>query len=266
MNLRLGCLQGRLSPPIDNKVQEFPFDTWREEFKLLEKLNLNHIEWIVTKNSFDNNLLFIEDLTKYPISSICSDHLIDGCIIFGWFLEKYLDPVCEAAIKNNIKNITIPLLEQSNMENDNERKSFCNIIKKYGEKYKELNFTFEMELSPLKQLEIVNLSDNFYITYDTGNQNFCGYDHKYSLYHLHNKINNVHLKDRDFSGLSLPPGKGDTDFELIFQLLKEYKYDGYYTLQTARNTKKEGSEFEIIKKYKEYFLGIFDKVNEKETR
>lgn len=252
----MGIIQGRISPPRGG-FQEFPFDTWEQEFEDLKKLNLNHIEWLITKNSFVDNPLFTEDLTKFPISSICCDHLIDNFIKYPWFLNKNLDPVCESAIKNNIKNITIPLLEQSNMIDDNNRSMFSNIIKEYGLKYKKLNFTFEMELHPLKQLEIVNLCDNFFITYDTGNFTSCGYSHKYSLYYLHKKINNLHLKDRNFKGESLVPGKGNTDFGLIFKLLKEYKYDGYYTIQTARG--KTGDEFETIKEHRDYFLKLLKK-------
>ncbi len=257
--IKLGVLQGRISKPSNNKIQEFPKNTWKNEFGLLNMLNLNHIEWLVTKNSFKDNPLFTEDLKNYNISSICCDNLIDYHIGYPLFLKDNLEPVCNAAIKNNIKNITIPLLEQSDMNNNTKRKVFMNIFKEYGEKYKELNFTFEMELHPLKQLEIVNLSDNFYITYDVGNMTSCGFDHKYSLYHLHSKINNVHLKNRTFDGKSVPPGSGgNTDFKLIFNILKEYKYDGYYTLQMAREN--EGDEFDTILKYKNYFLNLLTKM------
>ena len=258
--MKLGVLQGRLSEPYNGNIQEFPSDTWQEEFNLIkkDKLNLNHIEWIITKDSFKDNPLFTEDLSKLPISSICCDHLITPKIQSNWFLKDKLDPVCKYAIKNNIKNITIPLLEQSSMDNDKNRYVFINIIKPYGLKYKELNFSFEMELHPLKQLEIVNKCDNFYITYDCGNMTSCGYDHGYSLYHLHKKINNLHLKDRDYEGNSLPPGEGKTDFELIFNLLDKYKYTGFYTIQTARGI--SGEEINTIHKHKNYFLNLMNKV------
>jgi len=257
--LKLGVLQGRLSKPIDNCIQEFPKDTWKKEFDLLlNELQLNHIEWLITKNSFSDNPLFKEDLSKFPISSICCDNLIDDNIDYPWFLSNNLDPVCESAIKNNIKNITIPLLEESNMENDDKRESFCDVIKKYGEKYKKLNFTFEAELYPLKLLEIIDLSDNFYVTYDTGNITSCGFSHNYYLYYLHHKINNIHLKDRNFKGESFSPGKGNTDFELIFQLLKKYKYDGFYTMQTAREGI-SGDEINTVLKHKNYFLKLLMK-------
>ena len=51
--MKLGIIQGRLSKPINGHIQEFPKETWENEFKLLNNLGLNHIEWIVTKKSFN---------------------------------------------------------------------------------------------------------------------------------------------------------------------------------------------------------------------
>ena len=74
--MKIGIIQGRLSEPIEG-FQECP-KNWKKEFELLNKLKLNHIEWIVTKKSFDNNPIFTENLSNYPISSICADNLVDS--------------------------------------------------------------------------------------------------------------------------------------------------------------------------------------------
>jgi hypothetical protein len=63
--MKVGIIQGRLSKP-DNGFQECPVD-WKKEFDLLETLNLNHIEWIVTKYLFKTNPIFSEDVTNFPI-------------------------------------------------------------------------------------------------------------------------------------------------------------------------------------------------------
>ena len=54
--MKIGIIQGRLTPP-DKGFQDTP-DNWKEEFERLRKLDMNHIEWIVTKESFDNNPIF----------------------------------------------------------------------------------------------------------------------------------------------------------------------------------------------------------------
>jgi hexulose-6-phosphate isomerase len=255
--MKLGILQGRLSPPVDNKIQEFPFNTWKNEFKQIEQINLNHIEWIITKNSYINNPLFLYDLKKYKISSICCDHIIDENIIKFSYLHQQLADVCSFAIKNNINNISIPLLEDSNMENDNKRKEFIDSILKIKDNFSQLNFIFETELSPEKTLEIVEKNNDFFVTYDTGNVTSYLKEHEKYIKILKNKIMNVHLKDRTFDGKTVLPFTGDTDFKLIFKFLKEINYNSLYTLQIARE--KTGFEKKYIKKYKTIFEGLHDK-------
>ena len=36
--MNLAITQGRLSPPVDNKIQSFPINTWENEFKIAMKL------------------------------------------------------------------------------------------------------------------------------------------------------------------------------------------------------------------------------------
>ena len=36
--MKLGIIQGRLSKPINGHIQEFPKETWENEFKLLNNL------------------------------------------------------------------------------------------------------------------------------------------------------------------------------------------------------------------------------------
>ena len=51
--MKVGIIQGRLSTPTEG-FQECP-KNWKREFDLLDELSLSHIDWIVTKNSFNNN-------------------------------------------------------------------------------------------------------------------------------------------------------------------------------------------------------------------
>ena len=55
--MKIGIIQGRLSEPKEG-FQDTPTD-WKREFEDLKKNNLNHIEWIITKDSF------IQDLKKW---------------------------------------------------------------------------------------------------------------------------------------------------------------------------------------------------------
>tara|TARA_R110000824_G_scaffold8737_4_gene39627 strand:- start:46934 stop:47704 length:771 start_codon:yes stop_codon:yes gene_type:complete len=252
--MKLGIIQGRLTPPTEG-FQECPID-WKKEFLILKELNLNHIEWIVTSKYFNVNPIFYEDVSQYPIFAICADNLINEKITDSIYLENNLAPICEAAQKNNIKHVTIPLLEKSSMKEKETREKFCGLIKKYAESFPKLNFLFEAELEAPRLLEIVSLADNFFITYDTGNITSCGFDHEDYLSLVFDKIKNVHLKDRTFNARTVIPSSGDTNFKQIFNFLKEKSYNGMYTLQTAREI--YGNEIETIKAHKRTLEGIYN--------
>ena len=250
--MKIGIIQGRLSPPVEG-FQECPKD-WQREFNLLEELGLSHIDWIVTKHSFKNNPIFFEDLKDYPINSICADNLVDETMLGE--LNSGLIPICNAAVRNNIKNITIPLLEDSSVKNKLKRKIFINLMLPIADKYKDLNFSFEAELEAEKLLEIVDLRDNFFVTYDTGNITSCGFDHEKYINLVKHKIDNVHLKDRTCDAKTVEPLTGDTDFDLIFKILNNIGYNGAYTLQTTRE--RFGNEIDTISRHKKTFEEIMN--------
>ena len=256
--MKLGVLQGRLQPPVDGHIQEFP-TKWFAEFKLLKDLDLHYLEWIVTKPSFSTNPILSRDYNFYgfPISSICVDHIIDPQIQEIKFLKERLDPVCDAALQNNIPCITIPLLEESSMEPVERRKQFGDAIETLGAEYPSLQFSFEAELGIAELTEIISRRDNFYVTYDTGNITSYGLDHAEYVEKLATKINNVHIKDRTFAAQTVAPLTGDTDFKTIFTSLKSIEYQGPYILQTARE--EDGLEKQTIRKHKRIFEDLYAK-------
>jgi sugar phosphate isomerase/epimerase len=74
---------------------------------------------------------------------------------------------------------------------------------------------------------------------------------------LTDKIKQVHIKDRIRNPLeTVEPTTGDTDFELIFNYLKQIKYDGLFTLQTARM--ESGKEIDTIKRHKRIIEEIYN--------
>ena len=42
---KIGVMQGRLSPMDNGLIQCFPWNNWRDEFRIANKLNINLIEW-----------------------------------------------------------------------------------------------------------------------------------------------------------------------------------------------------------------------------
>jgi L-ribulose-5-phosphate 3-epimerase len=256
--MKLGIMQGRLSAPVNGRMQEFPED-WEREFVILKDLGLNHIEWLITKNSWLSNPIMknIKHVEKFPISFICLDTLVDKRISNLDFLSEKLGMLCEKVSDTSMKNLTIPLLEESNMEDDKKREKFCRLIKKYGMRFPTINFSFEAELQKEKLLEIVSLCDNFFVTYDTGNMTSYGVDHLEYIDFFKHKINNIHLKDRTVDAATVNPLTGDTDFDLIFNSLEKIGYNGVMTMQTARSM--TGEEIETTTKHRDIFMGLYER-------
>lgn len=244
-NMILGIIQGRLSKPTEG-FQECP-EEWEDEFRLLDGLCLSHVEWIITSKKFKTNPFFHADISKHKISSVCLDNLVENEIDSFSFLQKNLRPVCDRLRSLKMKNVTIPLLEKSSIENDIKFNNFYSLLKDYSNEYHDINFLLETELSLNKVEKICNVSDNVKITYDTGNTTSYGIEHEDFINVLFDKIENIHLKDRTFSFETKIPGQGDTDFKKIFFNLKSKKYDKIFTLQTAREV--DGKEVETVKSH-----------------
>ena len=49
-----------------------------------------------------------------------------------------------------------------------------------------------------------------------------------------NKIMNVHVKDREYRGTTVPLGEGNANFNKVFERLGSFNYKGNFILQTAR--------------------------------
>lgn len=256
--MNIGILQGRLLPPIDGCIQEFPPD-WKLEEPMLKELGLSGVEWLITQKSFITNPIIcnIDDIKGFPIISVCMDVLVNTKIIDPLFLRNTLGVVCEKLSKTSIRNLTIPILDESMLENDVKRQQFCSIIKPIGEKFSNLIFSFESELRPEKLNDIISLCNNFYVTYDTGNITSSGLDHIQYIQYFKDKINNVHLKDRTLDKRTVYPLTGDTKFDSIFKELKNINYTGGFVIQTARGM--VGYEKFTILEHKIIFKGLYEK-------
>lgn len=253
--MNLGIVQGRLSRPIEG-FQECPVK-WQDEFDNLEGVGLKHIEWIVTKKSFNNNPIFTHDLSTFPISSICADHVVDEQIANKNFLIYSLRPVCDAARRSGVKRITVPLLEDSSVEDDTKRSEFIKNFLKFAEENYDIKFSLETELS-LEKIPSLLTRSNITLTYDVGNTTARGLDHQTYVQNFCDKISNVHLKDRKLHGKSVEPGTGDTDFRTIFKLLISKGYNRDFTMQFCRGS--DENELNHCKKHTNFIRSLYDNI------
>jgi len=220
--------------------QEFP-DNWENELRCLKSIGASCLEWLVVDT--EKNPLYDNDLSKYPITSINVHALVMERL--GFF---ELDKICLNACRQGIFRLVLPMMEASSIKSDSE----IDIYQELSKKYPKLSFSFETELSASEILPILNMSNNFFVTYDTGNTTCYNFDHEKEIQTLRNKIDNVHLKDRIRSGgPSVEPFTGNTDFKLIFGCLKKIQYNGAFILETFRGP--SGKEVDTVSRHIERF-------------
>lgn len=248
--MKIGIMQGRLSPPVYSLLQSFPTLTWEKEFKIAKDLGLDYIEWIFD-NPYDNplyvNAFDINNATKktVPVINICADYFIK----FPFFLEQDTFLVLNiVTLKNliqnctiiNCKSITLPCLERASIKDTHKFNALVKNLKKVLTTIDSTDtiISIESDLEPARIKQLIECLNhpNFKITYDTGNSTANRFNPQQEIYTYGNHINNIHIKDRLAKGslASVPYGAGDTDFKTILQCLKKIKYDGCFTLQLSR--------------------------------
>ena len=58
--IKLGFMQGRLSPKVRNQIQAFTFLYWKREFKIARKINIKIMEWTIDDYNYNKNPLMTE--------------------------------------------------------------------------------------------------------------------------------------------------------------------------------------------------------------
>ena len=94
MTNQIGIMSGRLSSPFNGKIQSFPINTWKSEFKKASSCGFEVIEWIfdsIEKNPIldENGIKEIKSLSEgvNPLR-MRRDNLIFYCPVGGQNLER----------------------------------------------------------------------------------------------------------------------------------------------------------------------------------
>lgn len=270
-NRKLGFMQGRLSPPIDGKIQAFPPNTWEKEFALGKKLGFTCMEWIfeapnISKNPLytDTGILEIRKLKEefgISIKSVVADYFIEK-LLFGAKkgiqehieMLKFLITQCH---KCGISIIEIPLVDASALKSKADKRE---LVQNMEEPLRiahehEIRVSLETSLPPeeFKNLIMAFRPLKVYANYDMGNSASLGFNPIEEISLLGSYIINVHIKDRVKGGGTVPLGKGDTDFKAVFDGLKQSNYSGDFILQAARQdvstTEDKKEPYETIREY-----------------
>jgi len=261
---KIGFIQGRLSPITNNRIQQFPWDSWQNEFNLASAIDIKIIEWTIDTFKFHENplinlnqwekIIIIAEKYNISIPSVTCDYFMENP---PWKADLKLVKEGISSILQGMRNIkstilVIPLVDNSSLPDSSSVKIIENLFTDLIPEIiqNKLQIAFECDLNPEKLSEFISKFDRNYfgINYDIGNSSSLGFKHTEEFRAYGSRIINVHVKDRKLNGTSVPLGEGDADFLGIFRLLHKENYQGNLILQTARS--KEGKDSEVLVKYK----------------
>jgi hexulose-6-phosphate isomerase len=270
----LGVMQGRLLPPVDNRIQAFPADRWSLEFSIANELDLDCIEFIfdglnisshplVTKRGQTCIEVFCEEY-GISIPSVCADYFMDHwlhSVSPQKLYENYciLHNLVESCSQVGVSVIVLPFVDQSRIQNDVDIYEIETHLRPILDVAKDnsISMALEVDLPPdsckslLKRFNV----DNLGINYDIGNSASLGYNPIEELTLYGEKILDIHIKDRTLHGFTVPLGEGAAQIEYVLQTMISRGFRGPYILQAAR--KEIGKEKETIADYLKYLQQYF---------
>lgn len=273
----LGIIQGRLTPPVKDRIQAFPSGLWEKEFFSAKAIGLELIDWIVESENLQNNPLISQEgetrikkiisETGVKIGAVCADFFMESPLIrcSGRELQdrySVLELLVERLPRFGIKYLELPFVDNSAIHNDKEMKQLVQSVSPILETCNKTGVTlaFETSLPPKKML---NLLMDFNhpaakANYDMGNSASLGYDPRKELTLYGDKVATVHIKDRVLHGGTVPLGSGNTDFTVCFDMLHSVGYGGPLILQAARGNE----EIEWTKRNIAFTRHHLNRVNE----
>lgn len=268
-------MQGRLSPPVEGKIQAFPMKTWKREFRSAKECGFDLIDWIIEAPDLEKNPLMngrgleeikrLEEETGVKVGAVCADYFMDYPLIRCSEEERKerLEKVLLFARRLSaagIPYLELPFVDNSAIQTDEELKELLKIFPRILDELESLNVTisFETSLPPeLLRNFLAELNHPFAkANYDMGNSASLGYNPEDELLAYGQYVVTVHVKDRIRGGATVPLGTGNTDFDTCFATLAKIGYKGPYILQAARgeeeiswNKKNKDFVFNYLLKY-----------------
>lgn len=263
---RIGFMQGRLSPPVDGRIQAFPWTHWREEFPAAKALGLGLMEWTLDHDRFRDNPL-MTDRGRRDIAVLTHRYGVRPVSLTGdifmqtpfWRAEgseratrlAELDLVLDACAAAKIGIVVVPLVDTGSMANAAHEQL---VVEEFGSRASRLRrdrlvVAFECDYGPQELGRFIDRlpADCFGVNYDIGNSAALGYDCGEEIAAYGPRIRNVHVKDRLRGGTTVPLGTGDADLPRAFALLRNVRFEGRFILQTARAA--DGDHAGVLAKY-----------------
>jgi L-ribulose-5-phosphate 3-epimerase len=254
MNNKLGVMQGRLVKKYMGRYQAHPLGYWEQEFYIAQDIGIDCIEFILDFNNADINPLLttnglnkissITNKTNVDVLTVCADYFMEAPlhsndVNVSINSQKILSKLVLNADRIGITDIVLPCVDQSSLKSEKLINVFVEKLNPIVElaENKNINISLETDLAPKEFAALLNRfkSDRITVNYDVGNSASLGYDLVDELDAYGSQITDIHIKDRKLGDGSIELGKGDADFPLFFQKLKEFDYHGPFIMQAYRD-------------------------------
>ena len=256
-------MQGRLLAKYQGRYQAHPIGYWQDEFFQAKDLGLDCIEFILDFNDAEKNPLLTKDGPSEILELSRKTGVVVRTVCADYFMEAPLHSIKEdvarksfnvlkrlliAAAEIKITDIVIPCVDNSTLDGAAEVDRFISKMKLIAPTIERIgiNLSLETDLAPKPFVELLNKlkSNRIKVNYDIGNSASLGFDPLEELEAYGNKISDIHIKDRFLGGGSVTLGEGNANFEIFFNKLKNFDYQGPFIMQAYRDD--EG--LEIFKK------------------
>ena len=261
-------MQGRLSPPVNGRIQAFPRDRWREEFALADGADLRIMEWTLDHEELRRNPVMTavgrrEIRRLSGLHGLAVPSLTGDCFMQAPFwkasgerrheLQEVVRAVLDACYAAGIATVVVPLVDQGSLADEAEEELLVRFLLGQVEDLDRwgLRVAFESDLAPSDLAAFIERfpSDLFGINYDIGNSASLGFDPVEEFAAYGTRIVNVHVKDRHLGGTTVALGEGDADFEAVYAGLSDLGYSGNLILQTARDP--EGGHLSSLVRFRD---------------
>ena len=255
---------------VNGKIQAFPKEHWRDEFPMAKEIGVSLMEWTLDQEGLRDNPFCTSDGQR-EILDLCDKYQIiipsvtGDCFMQAPFyktdinklsLLSDLDLIIDSCSHLGVRLIVFPLVDNGSIENKQQEKILVDelILRVKNLRDKKVCIVFESDMVPevLKDFIKQFPRDCFGINYDMGNSASLGFDPVEEFDAYEDRILNVHVKDRVLGGTTVTLGSGDVDFDKVFSLLSQYKYQGNYILQTARDS--EGNHLKVLEEFSHYTI------------
>jgi len=253
MSDRIGFLQGRLSPPIEGRIQAFPWSCWRAEFPMGARNGFHFMEWTLDQHRLHENPL-LNPAGQDEIGALSRHHgltipsLTADCFMQAPFwkaqgserraLERDFLAVVRACAAGGLTMVVVPLVDNGRLESAEQEDTLVTFLQQESSllEGEGVQVMFESDFGPSELARFIGRLDPalFGINYDIGNSAALGFNPEEEIAAYGRRILGVHVKDRALGGGTVPLGSGAADFDAVFGALQRVGYTGHYILQTAR--------------------------------